>query len=212
MRRISLWSLVLTGLLGLFAAVPVAHAQFQLVANKTSLTDTTITPDPTTLATLTTNESPEIFALDVPPIPSSGYVLFTSDAVPVVNLTANAPLRAIFQLRFNLTSPALPPDIVLNFGSVLSNFLRTNKALDEGFEGGTATEAVVFDRKLFADFLQARNPSLTEAAAMQIAGELFNQGFHVSVFARLTSRNISDATVFNPAVAFFAQFESLSNP
>ncbi len=209
MRRIILRSFALAGLLGLFAGVPVAHAQLQVVAQKSVLADITITPPDTTM--LATNESPEIFALDVPPILSSRYVLFTSSAVWQVSPTTEVPLRANFQLRFEVTSPALPTSIVLRFGVPLT-FFRNNTGTGGGFQGGTSTDAEALTRKLLADFLLAENASLTETTARQIADDLFRQGFHVSVFARLRSQNIGDATVTNPNVAFFAQPGSLTNP
>jgi hypothetical protein len=202
MRRISLWSFALAGLLGLFTAVPVAQAQLRLVAQQSLITDITITPpDPTVVAT---NESPEIFALDVPAIPSSGYVLFTSSVVWQVDLTADTPIRANFQLRLNVTSPALPTGIVLRLGVPIT-FFRNNTGTGGGFQGGTSVDAEALTRKLLAGFLLGENPSLTEATAAQIADDLFKQGFHVSVFARLRSQNVSDATVTNPNVAFFAE-------
>jgi hypothetical protein len=63
----------------LFAAVPMAHAQFKLTAQKALLADTVITPPDATV--LATNFSPEILTLDVPPNPSSGFLLFTGTAV-----------------------------------------------------------------------------------------------------------------------------------
>ena len=190
------------------AAVPVAHAQFKLAAENVLLADTTITPaNPTVLAT---NFSPEILALDVPPIPSSGFVMFTGAAIWSVSLTANAPLRANFQLRFDVSSLALPPGISLHFAVPLTNLLRTNNGSGEGFEGGNTDDTEVLTRKFFADFLLAQNGALTTDTAAQIADQLFRQGFHVSMLARLTSRNISDATVTNPNVAFFAQSGSLN--
>ena len=209
MRRISVWSFALAGLFGLFMAVPVAHTQLRLVAQKAVIADITITPpDPTVLAI---NESTEIFALDVPPIPSSGYVLFTSSAVWEVDPTAGTPVRANFQLRFDLTSPALPEGIVLRFGVPLT-FFRNNTGTGGGFQGGISTDADPLTRKLLADFLLAENPSLTETTAGQIADDLFKQGFHVSVFARLRSQNVGEATVSNPNVAFFAQPGSPRDP
>ncbi len=134
MRRISLWNITLVGLLGLLAAVPVAHAQLQLVAQKAVLADTTITPPDPTVLTPTPIDSPEIFAFDVRPIPSSAYVLFTSSAVWEVNFTADVPLRANFQLRFNLTSPALPAGIILRFGVPLIFFRNNNGTRCDGHQ------------------------------------------------------------------------------
>ncbi len=39
MRRIGLWSFALAALLGLFTAVPVAHAQLHLVAQEAVIAD-----------------------------------------------------------------------------------------------------------------------------------------------------------------------------
>jgi hypothetical protein len=202
MRRIRLWSFTLAGLLALFVAVPALHGQLRLAAQNSVLADTTITPpDPTVLAT---NDSPEILALDVPASPSSGYALFTSSVVWQLDATGNAPVRIIFQLRFEVTSPALPPGVIFRFG-VPMLFLG-NSSAGEDFLGGTTVDAEPLTRKLAAEFLLAENPStLTAATAAQVADALFRQGFHVSVFARLRSRNVADATVSNPNVAFFTQ-------
>jgi hypothetical protein len=207
MKRTALWRFALTCLLGLSWAVPVAHAQFKLAAQKISLTDTTITPPDATV--FATNDSPEILALDVPSIRSSGYVLLSSTAIWEVDTTAAAPVRALFVLRFNITSPALPPGIHFTFGVLMTNFRHSNNGSGVSFEGGTAEDSEPVTREVFADFLLAENPSLTAADAARIADDLFKKGFHVSVFARLASRNISSATVSNPNVAFFAQPGSL---
>jgi hypothetical protein len=210
MKRTALRSFALTCLLGMFWAAPVAHAQYKLAAQNIVLTDTTITPPDITV--LAINESPEIMALDVPSVPSSGYVQFSSTAIwelePTVDATA-APVRANFQLRFIVTSPALPPGINLGFGVLLTLFRRNSNGAGGGFEGATAEDSEVMTRKTFADFLQFDNPSLTAGNAAQIADGLFQQGFHVSVFARLRSQNVSSATVSNPNVAFFAESGSL---
>ena len=203
MKRTALCSFALTCLLGLSLAAPVAHAQFKLAAQNISLTDTTITPpDPTVLET---NASPEIMALDVPSIRSSGYFLFSSTAIWEVDTTADAPVRAAFNLRFDVTSPALPPGVVFHFAVPMTNFFHSMNGSGASFEGGTAEDSEVITRKTVADFILAENPSLTANDAAQIADELFEQGFHVSVSARLVSRNISSATVSNPNVAFFKQ-------
>ncbi len=209
MRHIRLWSFTFAGLLALFAAAPALHAQLRLVAQKSLVTDITITPpDPTVFAT---NESPEIFALDVPSIPSSGYVLFTSSVVWQLDATGNTPVRVNFQLRFEMTSPALPQGTIFRFGVPIS-FLRNNSA-GEVFLGGTSVDAEPLTRKLAAEFLLAENPSaLTEVTASQVADDLFRQGFHVSVFARLRSQNVADATVSNPNVAFFSESGSQGGP
>jgi hypothetical protein len=209
MKRTALRSFALTCLLGLFCTAPVAHAQFKLVAQNISLTDTTITPPDTTVPA--TNDSPEIMALDVPPVPSSGYLHFSSTAIWEVDTTADAPVRAAFTLRFVITSPALPAGILMHFGVPMTNFRHSNNGSGVSFEGGTAEDSEVITRKNFADFLQFENAGLSAGDAAQIADGLFQQGFHVSVFARLSSRNISNATVTNPNVAFFAEHGSLGN-
>jgi hypothetical protein len=209
MKRAALGSFALTCLLGLSLAAPVAHAQFKLAAQNIVLTDTTITPPDTTV--LATNDSPEIMALDVPSARSSGYLLFSSTAIWEVDTTADAPVRAAFTLRFNITSPALPPGVTLHFGVPMTNFRHSTNGSGESFEGGTAEDSEVLTRKTFADFILAENPSLTSDDAAQIADALFQQGFHVSVFARLVSRNISGAIVSNPNVAFFKQSRSRDN-
>ncbi len=201
MKRIILGSFALAGLLAL--TVPVANAQLRLVAQKAIIADTTITPsDPMVLAT---TESPEILALDVPSIPSSAYVQFTSSAIWQVSFTGDPAPRANLQLTFALTSPALPPDVVLKFGLPLTFFRYNANSTGAVFQGGTGVDSEVYTRKLFADFLLAENSTLTEPLALGIANDLFRQGFHVSVAVRLRSQNISDATVSNPNVAFFAQ-------
>ena len=203
MKRTALRGFALTCLVGLFWAVPVAHAQFKLAAQNLSLTDTTITPpDPTQLVR---NDSPEIMALDVPAVPSSGYLQFSSTAVWEVDTTAAALVRAFFTLRFDITSPALPPGIVMRFGVLMTNFRHSNNGSGVSFEGGTAEDSEVLTREFFAAFLLAENPTLTAADAAQIADRLFQQGFHVSVNARLLSRNVSSGIVSNPNVAFFAE-------
>lgn len=207
MKRTALRSFALTCLLGLFWAAPVAHAQYKLAAQNIALTDTTITPPDT--AVLATNDAAEILALDVPSIPSSGYVQFSSTAVWQVVTTADPPVRAFFDLRFSITSPALPPGINMRFGVLITNFGHNNNGSGVSFEGGTAEDSEVLTRKTFADLLLGANPTLTAGDAAQIAGGLFQQGFHVSVSARLVSRNVSSATVSNLNVAFFAESGSL---
>jgi hypothetical protein len=206
MKRTTLWRFALTCLLGLFWAAPVAQAQFKLAAQNIVLTDTTITPPDATA--VTQNDSPEIMALDVPSVPSSGYLQFSSTAIWEVDTTADAPVGANFQLRFVITSPALPPDINLRFGVLLTFFFHAKNDTGGGFDVATTEDSEVITRKTFADFLQAENASLTAEDAAQIADGLFQQGFHVSVFARLRSRNVSSATVTNPNVAFFAEHGS----
>lgn len=203
MKRTALRGFAVTCLVGLFWAAPVAHAQFKLAAQKLAFSDTTITPpDPTVLAT---NDSPEIMALDVPSVRSSGYLQFSSTVIWEVDTTAAAPVRASFQLRFVITSPALPPGIVLRFGALITNFRHSNNGSGVSFEGGTGEDSEVLTRQTFADLLQLENPTLTAAEAAQIIDGLFQQGFHVSVTARLTSRNVTSATASNVNVAFFKE-------
>ena len=203
MKRRAVGSIVLICLLGLFGIMPAAQAQLKLEAQNDALTDTTITPpDPSVFAT---NVSPEIMAFDVPAMPSSGYALISSTAVWEVDTTAAAPVRAFFVLRLGITSPALPSGVTLVFGELMTNFRHSNNGSGVSIEGGTANDTEVITRKFFADFLLAENPTLTADAAAQIADNLFKQGYHVSVSARLTSRNVTSATVSNPNVAFLAQ-------
>lgn len=203
MKRSAVGGIVLICLVGLFGIMPVAHAQLKLAAQNDALTDTTIAPpDPSVFAT---NSSPEIMAFDVPAMPSSGYALISSTAVWEVDTTAAAPVRAFFVLRLGITSPALPPGVTLAFGELMTNFRHSNNGSGVSIEGGTANDTELITRKFFADFLLAENPTLTADAAAQIADNLFKQGYHVSVSARLTSRNVTSATVSNPNVAFLAQ-------
>ena len=202
MKSRGLWKFALTCLLGLSWAVPAAHAQLKLAVQEFSMTTTTITPaDPTVLAT---NQSPEILAVDIPAIPSAGYVLFTRSGVWQVNTTADAPVRAVFFWRFDFSSPALPPDMLLHAFSPMTNFRHSNNGSGESFEGGSASGEVVLTRQTLAGFLQSENP-IDAATAAQIADGFFQQGFHVSVSAQLTSRSITSATLTNPGVDFFTQ-------
>lgn len=203
MRRMGLCSIVVT--LVLLMIAPVAHAQLRLVGQNFALTDFTVTPlDPS--AGATNVDSSEILAVDVPPIPSAAYVQFTSSAVWLVEFAGlQMPERANFQLRFNVTSTALPPGISLHYVVPLTNYFN-NVTTAAGFLGGTGTDSEVLTRNYIAQFLLAENPSLTSESAKQVANDLFRQGFHVSVFARLAKcRNVTDAIVTNPNVAFFAQ-------
>src|SRR5215472_9153251 len=118
-----------------------------------------------------------------------------------------AVLATDFTLRFKITSPALPPGIVMHFSAVMTNFQHSNSGAFD-IEGGTAQDIEVLPRKTFADFLLAENPTLTAAEAAHIADGLFEQGFHVSVSARLVSMNAGDGVVVNPNVAFFQQARS----
>jgi hypothetical protein len=189
-------------LLGLSWAAPAAHAQLKLAAEEFSFTTTTITPaDPTVLET---NQSPEIMAVDIPAVPSAGYVLFTRSGVWQVNTTADAPVRGVFFWRFDFSSPALLPGMVLHAFSPMTNFRHSNNGSDESFEGGSASGEVVLTRQTLAGFLQSENP-IDAATALQIADGFFQQGFHVSVSAQLTSRNITSAALTNPGVDFFMQ-------
>jgi hypothetical protein len=188
-------------------AAPSAHAQLKLAAENISLADTTITPaDPSVLAN---SSSAEIMALDVPRMPSSSYVLLSSTAQWAVNTTAAAPVSAFFRLRFIVTSPAMPPGVVLTFSAVMANFSHSNNGNGESLESGTADDTEVVTRDVFASFLLSENPgTLNAVTAGQVADGMFQQGFHVSVIARLNSRNITAATVSNPNVAFFAEKNS----
>ena len=202
MKRTGLWEFALTCLLGLYWGVPAAHAQLKLAVQEFSFTTTTVTPaDPTLLET---NQSPEILAVDIPAIPSAGYVLFTRSGVWQVNTTADAPVRAVFFWRFDFSSPALPPDMLLHIFSPMTNFRHSNNGSGESFEGGSASGEVVLTRQTLAGFLQSENP-IDAATAAQIADGFFQQGFHVSVSVQLTSRNITSAALTDPAVAFFTQ-------
>src|SRR5215472_10105138 len=192
-------------LVGLFWAAPVAHAQFKLAAQNIALNNTIITPP--NPAVLATNDSPEIMALDVPSVRSSGYLQISATAIWEVDATAATPVTADFTLRFKITSPALPPGIVMHFSAVMTNFQHSNSGAFD-IEGGTAQDIEVLPRKTFADFLLAENPTLTAADAAHIADGLFEQGFHVSVSARLVSMNAGDGVVVNPNVAFFQQARS----
>ncbi len=201
-----MWSLALVGLLGLCMAAPLAHAQLRLVAQNAVLSTINVTPtDP---STFDTTQSGEIFSLDVPPVPSSSYVQFTCSAGWELDFTGGTPVRANFQLVFDLTSPALPPNVVLRFGVPLTR-LRNNTGTVGAVLAGPGGDSEVFTRKLLAAFLLAENPSLTEVASRQIIDLMFEQGFHVSVSAQLKSQNVGDAGVINPNVAFFAQPGSL---
>lgn len=207
MGRMRLWSLAVAGLI--FALTPTAHAQLRLTAQNFVLGDITITPaNPAVLATNV--DSPEIFALDVPATPSSSYVQFTCSAVWTVEFAGlTEPERANFQLRFDVTSPAFPPGIVLHYAVPLTNYLN-NVTTAGGIQGGTGVDSEALTRNFLAQFLAAENASLTALTAGQIADDMFRQGFHVSVFARLAkARNVTDAIVTNPNVAFFAQPGSL---
>src|SRR5262249_9789192 len=159
-------------------------AQLTLVAQKTSLTDTTITPaDPSVLSI---NDSAEIVAMDVPKIPSATYVLFSADSFWELNTTAAAPVRAFLRLRFFLSSPAMPPGVILTVSSAMADFFHGNNGNGQSLEGGDASETGVITRQDFASFLLGENPGLlTEQTAAQVADGMFKQGFHVSVVARL---------------------------
>jgi hypothetical protein len=208
MKRTILWKLVVVCFFGFCCAVPAAHAQFKLAAEQISLVDTTITPaDPSVQSV---NNSPEIMALDVPPMPKSAYVLLNTNAVWQVDTTAVAPVSATFRLRFNVSSPAFPPGVILTFSVPLAGFFHSNNGNGESSESGNANDTEVVTRDVFASFLLSENPGLLDqTSAGQVADAMFKQGFHVSVFARLNSRNIIDATVTNPNVAFFSEKGSI---
>jgi hypothetical protein len=207
MKRI-LWKLAVVCLFGFFCAVPAAQAQFKLAAQQISPVATTITPaDPSVSAI---NNSPEIIALDVPAMPKSAYVLISANAFWQVDTTAAAPVIATFRLSFTITGAALPPGVILTFSVPLAGFTHSNNGNGESTESANTNDTEVVTRDLFASFLLSENPGLlTETSAAQVADELFKQGFHVSVFTRLNSRNIIDATVVNPNVAFFSEKGSL---
>jgi len=196
--------LVLLTLSASMLCIQAAHAQLTLVAQKVSLTDTTISPaDPSVLAI---NDSAEIMAIDVPKMPSSAYVLFSSNAFWEAETTTAAPVRALFRLRFVVSSPAMPPGVILRFTVPMADFRHSNNGNGESLEGGNTNDTEVIHREDFANFLLGENPGLlTEQTAAQVADGMFKQGFHVSISARLNSRNIIDATVTNPNVAFFAE-------
>jgi len=203
-----LWKLAVVCLFGFLCAVPAAQAQFKLAAQQISPVDTTITPaDPSVSSVI---NSPEIMALDVPPMPKSAYVLLSANTFWQVDTTAAAPVSAIFRLRFTITSPALPPGVVLNFAVPLAGFTHSNNGNGESLESGNTNDTEVVTRDLFASFLLSENPGLlTQTSAAQVADALFKQGFHASVFTRLNSRNIIDATVTTPNVAFFSEKGSI---
>ena len=207
MKRI-LWKLAVVCLFGSFCAVPAAQAQFKLAAQQISPVATTITPaDPSVSSII---NSPEIIALDVPPMPKSAYALLNSNVFWEVDTTAAAPVIAIYRLRFSISSPALPPGVVLNFAVPLAGFTHSNNGNGESLESGNTNDTEVITRDLFASFLLSENPDLlTQTSAAQVADALFKQGFHASVFTRLNSRNIVDATVVNPNVAFFSEKGSI---
>jgi hypothetical protein len=207
MKRI-LWKLAVVCLFGFFCAVPAAQAQFKLAAQQISPVATTITPaDPSVSAI---NNSPEIIALDVPAMPKSAYVLISANAFWQVDTTAAAPVIARFRLSFTITGDALPPGVILTFAVPMAGFTHSNNGNGESLESGNTNDTEVVTRDLFASFLLSENPGLlTQTSAAQVADALFKQGFHVSVFTRLNSRNIVDATVVNPNVAFFSEKGSL---
>ena len=201
MKRTAFWGIVC--LVAFCTAVPAAQAQLKLAAQKISLVNTTVTPaDPSVLAL---TDSAEIMALDVAPIPSSTYVLFSSTAFWQVDTTAAAPVRAFFRLRFVVTSPAFPAGVGLNFAVPMANFLHSNNGNGESLESSNTNDTEVLTRETFAAFLLAENSgTLNAQSAAQVADDMFKHGFHVSVSTRLNSRNITDATVVNPNVAIFA--------
>jgi hypothetical protein len=200
-----LWKLAVVCFFGLSCA---AQTQFKLEAENISLVSTTITPaDPSVIST---SSSPEIIALDVPPMPKSAYTLVSANAFWQVDTTAAAPVIATFRLRFVVTSPALPAGVILTFSVPLAGFTHSNNGNGESSESANTNDTEVLTRDIFANFLLAENPGLlTQASAAQVADALFKQGFHVSVSTRLNSQNIVDASVTNPNVAFFSEKGSL---
>lgn len=204
MKRTILWKLAVVCVFGFSCAVPAAQAQFKLAAQQISLVDTTITPADPSVSSV--NSSPEIMALDVPAMPKSAYVLLTANAFWQVDTTAAAPVSAQFRLRFDVTSPALPPGVILTFSVPMAGFSHSNNGNGESLESGNTNDTEVVTRDVFASFLLGENPGLlTQTSAAQVADALFQQGFHASVSTRLNSRNIIDATVSNPNVAFFSE-------
>jgi hypothetical protein len=207
MKRI-LWKLAVVSFFGFCCAVPAAQAQFKLAAEQISQVATTITPaDPSVVST---NSSPEIIALDVPPMPKSAYTLISANAFWQVDTTAAAPVIATFRLRFVVSGPALPAGVILTFSVPLAGFTHSNNGNGESSESANTNDTEVITRDVFASFLLSENPGLlTQTSAAQVADALFKQGFHVSVTTRLNSQNIFDATVTNPNVAFFSEKGSL---
>ena len=139
-------------------------------------------------------------------MPKSAYVLLSANAFWQVDTTAAAPVSAQFRLRFDVTSPALPPGVILTFSVPMAGFSHSNNGNGESLESGNTNDTEVVTRDVFASFLLGENPGLlTQTSAAQVADALFQQGFHASVSTRLNSRNIIDATVSNPNVAFFSE-------
>src|SRR5579862_8108012 len=136
-----LWKLVAICFCGFLCAVPAAQAQFKLAAQQISQVDTTITPADPSVSSV--NNSPEIIALDVPPMPKSAYVLLSANAFWQVDTTAAAPVIATFRLRFNITSPALPPDVILTFSVPMAGFTHSNNGNGESLESGNTNDTEV---------------------------------------------------------------------
>ncbi len=204
MKHLNVCRFVAVGMVGLFLTVSLAQAQLHLVAQNAAMGDTTISPEDPSVFPAAPIVSPEIFALDVPAIPSANYVQFTSSTIWQVWLTSETPVRATFMLRFELTSPALPSGVNLRYAVPLTWF-RNNLGTAGGFQGGNGVDSEVITRKDLADLLISGNPGLTEPIAGAIIDDLFARGFHVSVHTQLRSQNVTDAVVTNPNVAFFAE-------
>jgi hypothetical protein len=94
--------------------------------------------------------------------------------------------------------------MLLHIFSPMTNFRHSINGSGESFEGGSASGEGVLTRQTLAGFLRTEN-SIDAATAAQIADGFFQQGFHVSVSAQLTSRNITSADLTDPGVAFFTQ-------
>ncbi len=197
-------SLALIGLFVFLLTAAPASAQQRLVAQNAVLAETTISPEDPAVWPSAPIVSPEIMSLDVPPIPTSGYVQFTSSVVWQVFFTPDAPVRTNFMLRFELTSAAFPSGMGIRF-VVPMTLYRNNAGTGVGFQGGTGVDSEVYTRDLLTKFLVAGNEGLSEAAARSIIDDVFRTGFHVSVSAQLRSQNVTDAVASNTNVAFFAE-------
>jgi hypothetical protein len=208
-KRMNRCSLAIVGLLVFLTTVSVANAQLRLVAQNDFQGETVISPEDPSLWPAAPIVSPEIFALDVPPIPSSGYVQFTSSAVWQVWYTPEIPTRANLFLRIELTSPSLPSSIMF---AVPLAWYQNNSSSAQGFQGGTGVDSEVITRGILAKNLLAKDPGLTESMAKAMIDQLFKHGFHVSVKAQLRSQNVTDAVVMNSNVAFFAEHGSNKQP
>ncbi len=204
MKLWKMCGIALVGLFVLLATASLANAQQRLVAQNAVLTDTTISPEDPSLFPAAPIVSPEILSLDVPPIPTSSYVQFTSSVVWQVFFTPDVPVRANFMLRVELTSPAFPTGMALRY-AVPMTLYRNNTGTGGGWQGGTGVDSEVYTRDLLAKFLVAGNEGMSETAARAIIDDVFRTGFHVSVSSQLRSQNVTDAIASNTNVAFFAE-------